>query len=198
MRQNSLAGKYYGANQNPNRHINDLYTTDPKVVRELIEIENIKGLTILENCAGMGHMAEELKKDNHVITNDKYFYGYTTDYQLDFLKEKLPINCNIDAVVINPPFKHSYDFIMESFKYSNKVYVFEKLTFLEGVARHNKLFSLGHLEKVYVYSYRPKCNKGGNKLSGLMLAWAWYCFDLNYHGLPTLDWIYRGKVEYLN
>lgn len=75
----------------------------------------------------------------------------------------------------------------------DKVYVFEKLTLLEGVARYKELFSMNMLKRVYVYSFRPKCLKNGNPRSGMLLAYAWFVFDKNHKGKPTIDWITRDS-----
>ena len=58
-----------------------------------------------------------------------------------------------------------------------------KLSFLEGINRKNKVFIQNKLKNIWVFSRRVKF--GGN---GLM-AFAWFVFDKNHDGKPTLDWI---------
>jgi hypothetical protein len=67
---------------------------------------------------------------------------------------------------------------------SKKIAIFNKLSFLEGKERRDKLFSLGHLERVWVFGERVGFNGGGG-----MLAFAWFVFNKEYNGEARLGWI---------
>lgn len=177
-----------------NRQANDFYATKPDDVRIIMELENIKGLKIFEPCAGQGHMAEELMKDNVVITNELYNYGYNTNYNFDFLTDN--IDEKFDMVVMNPPYKGADKFVLKALDYSDKVIVFQKLSFLEGQNRYRDIFSQGILKTVYVYSYRTLCAKEGDfeKYNCATIAFAWYVFDKNYNGDPEIKWITKEEL----
>lgn len=145
---------------NVNRQQHDFYATKPEDVRIIMNLENIKNLNVFEPCAGQGHMSEELRKDNFVITNELHEYEYKTDYNFDFLTETPKIF--FDIVVMNPPYKGADKFVLKALEYSDKVVVFQKLSFLEGQGRYKEIFSQNILKTVYVYSYRTLCAKEGN------------------------------------
>ena len=72
----------------------------------------------------------------------------------------------------------------------NKVVMLSKVSYLEGLERREKLFNQKKLEKVLIFSRRipfKKANSEG-KANGLM-AFGWFIYDVNYQGLPTIDWI---------
>ena len=171
---------------------NDLYTTDPKSVRDLIELEGLNDMVILEPCVGLGHIAKELEKaNNHVITNDLVDYGYPLTYKQNFLENKFDVN--VDCIVMNPPFKFSKDFVIKALEISDIVYVFEKITFLEGIARYKELYSKGLLEKVYIYSYRVACHKNGDITQKLNMAYCWFKFNAYNKNKTIVEWIGRDR-----
>ena len=93
-------------------------------------------------------------------------------------------NKNVDNIITNPPFNLSTEFTIKALNLANnRVAMLNKLSFLEGIKRKNKVFALNKLEKVWVFSQRIKF--GGN---GLM-AFAWFIFNKNYNGKPEIDWI---------
>jgi hypothetical protein len=105
------------------------------------------------------------------------------DRQIDFLKVTNMIS---DNIITNPPFNISTEFTLHALECAKKkVAIFNKLTFLEGKARGDGLFSKQKLKKVYVFSSR--LGFGGNK-SG-MLAFAWFVFDKNFIGDPVIKWV---------
>ena len=65
-----------------------------------------------------------------------------------------------------------------------------KMSYLEGIKRRKLLFNQKKLEKVLVFSQRIPFKKADSeeKANGLM-AFGWFIYDVNYDGLPTIDWI---------
>lgn len=178
------------------REENDFYATDPNCVRDLLKHIYVFDKTVLEPCAGNGHISNVLLEEAfaNVYTNDLIDRGVIElDCNCDFLKE--PINTGtvkFDYVITNPPFKHSLEFVLKSFEYSDKVIIFEKLSFLESIKRHKELFSKGYLECVLVYSKRQVIAKNGDfelHKNANAIAFAWFIFDKNNKNEPTIKWV---------
>jgi hypothetical protein len=61
---------------------------------------------------------------------------------------------------------------------------------LEGLKRKEQIFSKNKLEKVLVFSRRvPFKKKSSNSTASGLMAFGWFIYDVNYNGLPTIDWI---------
>ena len=55
----------------------------------------------------------------------------------------------------------------------------------------NKILDVNiFLEKVLIFSRRvPFKKESTNKLAGGLMAFGWFIYDVNYNGLPQIDWI---------
>lgn len=76
----------------------------------------------------------------------------------------------------------------------NKVFMFLKLTFLEGKKRYDELFSKYPPKKIYVFSQRVLCAKNGDfdktkANGGSAVAYAWYVWEKGYTGDTIVKWI---------
>lgn len=96
-------------------------------------------------------------------------------------------------ILTNPPYKFAQEFVehaLELVPDGHKVFMFLKLTFLEGKARR-KLFDTKQLKTVYVSSGRIKCAKNGEfeAMGSSAAAYAWFEFVRGYSGQPTIEWI---------
>tara|TARA_R110000803_G_C11803319_1_gene299717 strand:+ start:46 stop:582 length:537 start_codon:yes stop_codon:yes gene_type:complete len=176
-KSNALA--YVGFNQKDNRVKNDFYPTPPEATQALLERYKFDG-NIWECACGDGSMSKVLKENKYdVYSSDLIDRGYG-ESGVDFLKTFK----KFDNIVTNPPFNLSTEFTLQALQLANKnVAMLNKLSFLEGINRKNKIFIQNKLKNILVFSKRVKF--GGN---GLM-AFAWFIFDKNYNGKPTLDWI---------
>lgn len=174
-----------------NREEHDFYATHPKHVKEIIDLENIKNLTILEPCAGEGHISKELAKYNNcVVSNDLIQRDFYLNFNVDYLKEKITLDVSYDLVLTNPPFKYAREFIEKSLVYADTVIIFARLQLLESTKR--KELMENHLEKVYVYSQRAKCAKGGLEIEfdkSSSMAFAWFVFKRNKTNETVVRWI---------
>ena len=171
-----------GHNTKGDRIDNDFYPTPEIATNKLLEKESFKG-NIWECACGDGAISKILiKKNYNVYSSDLINRGYG-ETGIDFLKT----NKVFDNIITNPPFKLSLEFALHGFKsVTNKLVLFQKLVFLEGIKRKQELFSLNKLKNIYVISNRLKFK--GYKTGGLM-CFAWFVFDVNYNGKPTIDWI---------
>ena len=180
--QNALA--YVGHNSNKNRVKNDFYPTPPEATQALLDREKFTG-NVYECACGNGALSEVLIENGYdVFSSDLIDRGYGKT-GVDFLKS----NKKFDNIITNPPFNLSTEFTIKAFELANnKVAMLNKLSFLEGIKRREKVFNEKKLEKVLVFSRRINFIKFTGKTNGLM-AFAWFVFNKDYQGLPQIDWI---------
>ena len=155
-----------GHNTKGDRIENDFYPTPSIATLKLLEKEKFEG-DIWECACGDGAISKILTSQGHFVFNSDIIDRGFNDETINFLET----NRKINNIITNPPFK---------------LVLFQKLVFLEGIKRKRELFSLNKLKNIYVISNRLKFK--GYKTGGLM-CFAWFVFDVNYNGKPTIDWI---------
>lgn len=172
--------------KNGDREENDFYPTPSYAVEELLKRENFIG-SIWECACGEGDISEVFKnKGFEVISTDLINRGYGE--QLDFLQSDLVA----DNIVTNPPYKISLDFVLKAkLQCKSKIAMFLKTVWLESDARYemfqDKEFPL---KTIYQFSKRVSLYKNGKKMKNSgMIAYAWYVWDKDYAGKPTVEWI---------
>lgn len=184
---NSLAG--YG-----NKRIaDDFYATDPKSVETLFYNYDIKGDTVWEPAAGMGHISKVLQNYFEEVYSSDLIdrgCGYDITDFLHYTGDK-----KVDWVITNPPFKHAREFIEKALSVSNKgVAMFLKIQFLEGLGRKQFLQD-SPLKYVYVFSKRQVIFTGGEefddngKRRANTMCFAWFVWEHGYEGEPIIRWI---------
>lgn len=185
-----------GLHKPPARRIADLdgpdfYPTPDWVTKALIDHEPFQG-EIWECACGDGAMAEVLKTtDNPVLATDLHSRGYGISGE-DFLTSKRIS----DNIVTNPPFHSAEDFIRKALKSINKKAAFLlRLAFLEGIKRHNTLFSVIPPARVWVFSERITFYPAttDKKAGSGTTAYAWFVWDKqNTSGQTELKWLKPG------
>ena len=163
----------------------DYYPTPQSTTRALMEREGFDGL-VWECACGDGRMAEVIKEYNPIYASDiREDLGYG-DGGFDFLLQ----NRTVPNIITNPPYKLAQQFLERALVLAEaKIAMLLKLVFLESASRYNLLKS-SPLQTVYVFSKRQKIYKNGDvgKNSGL-IAYAWFVWDKDYNGKPTIEWI---------
>lgn len=177
------------------RESNDYYATDPIAIDKLLAVE--KPYPIVWECAcGQGHLAQRLKEKGFVVlASDLIDRGYAGTKVKDFLTANPP-PCKCD-ILTNPPYKFAKEFVLkalELIELGRKVFMFLKLTFLEGKSRYNDLFSKYPPKSVYVFSERILCAKNGlfqqmKDGGGSAVAYAWFVWEKDYQGITEIKWI---------
>ena len=164
-----------------NRVKDDFYPTPINATMALLENEKFDG-DVWEPACGDGAISKLLKSQGYdVYSSDLIDRGYG-DSHFDFLNSWRVH----DNIVTNPPFNIGTKFAIHSLHCARKkVALFQKLTFLEGKERRDKLFSLNMLRRVYVFSER----QGFGDHKGGMLAFAWFVFDKEYQGKAEITFI---------
>lgn len=176
------------------RETNDYYATDPYAIDILINDGGGANLAhnIWEVSCGEGHLSKRLKAYGYnVKSTDLIDRGYGVG-GIDFLSCEEQFDGDI---LTNPPYKLAQEFVehaLELIPDGRKVFMFLKLTFLEGKKRR-KLFDSGCLKTLYVSTSRIPCAKNGDfeksKKEGSAVAYGWYEFEKGYCGNPMIKWI---------
>jgi hypothetical protein len=172
--------------KNGKREENDFYPTPSYVVEELLKREKFKG-NIWECACGKGDISMVLKNNGYkVISTDLVNRGFGN--KADFLISDL--KCN--NIITNPPYKLALDFVLKAKEQSKgKIAMLLKTVWLESECRYDmfndKRFPL---KMVYQFSKRVTLYKEDKKMKNSgMIAYAWYVWDKNYKGKPTIEWI---------
>lgn len=181
------------------REENDYYATDPLAIDKLLQVE--KPFSHIWECAaGGGHLAKRLKEQGYKVTASDII---ERDYKLDFIQDFLKMSvCGLGSnkdcdILTNPPYKYAKEFILKALDiagWGHKVYMFLKLTFLEGKARYKDLFSKYPPKVIYVFSERVMCAKNGRfeemkAGGGSAVAYAWFVWQKGWQGKTTIKWI---------
>ena len=165
-----------------NRAVADFYPTPDYAVEELLKRINFEG-SVWEPACGDGAIAKFFPDCLATDLRTDLNYGKGG---IDFFTERRQVN----NIITNPPYSLAQRFVEHSLECADKkVVMLLKLVFLESISRKN-LFDRKMLENVWVFRRRLKIYANGimGKNSGL-IAYAWFVWDKNYQGLPTIDWI---------
>ena len=185
MKKNSALA-YVGHNKDNNREENDFYPTPIGATQSLLDRQKFDG-NIWECACGNGAMSKLMIKEGYdVYSSDLIDRGYG-ETGIDFLQSTK----KVDNIVTNPPFNLATEFTTHAFTLARKkVVMLSKISYLEGIKRKEQIFNKRKLEKVLIFSRRvPFKKESSNKLAGGLMAFGWFIYDVNYNGLPTIDWI---------
>lgn len=169
------------------REENDYYATEPKALEVLLEKEQFNN--VWENACGQGHLSRVLEKNNILgKSSDLIDRGYGE--VIDFLDYKDKYDGDI---ITNPPYSLAEKFILKSLDVipsGNKVAMFFKIQFLEGVKR-KKLFENFPPKIIYIFSGRVVCAKNGDfeKYGKKSLAFIWIVWEKGFTGNTIIKWI---------
>lgn len=173
------------------REKNDYYATDPKAIDLLLTKER-PAPQIWECACGEGYLSKRLTELGFkVYSSDLIARGFGE--QKDFLKQtELPLpHCDI---LTNPPYKYAAEFVLKALELAEPgsgVYMFLKLTFLEGQKRRQLIYKPHPPQKVCVFTRRINCARGGDfeTYSSAAVAYAWYIWRKGYKGRTYIEWI---------
>ena len=182
----SSALAYVGHNANNDREENDFYPTPDNATQSLLDRQKFDG-NIWECACGNGAMSKLMINNGYdVYSSDLIDRGFG-ETGIDFLQSTK----QADNIVTNPPFNLATEFTTHAFTLARKkVVMLSKISYLEGVKRREQIFNKRKLEKVLIFSRRvPFKKESSNKLAGGLMAFGWFIYDVNYNGLPTIDWI---------
>lgn len=168
---------------------NDFYPTPPHATQALLEVEEFSG-TVWECACGDGAISKVLKSNGmRVLSTDLIDRGYGKRQQ-DFLAYSG--DAVYDNIITNPPFALATEFIVKSKLHANqKIAMFLKTTFLEGVSRY-QMFQDEEFPFKCMYQFSRRVSFGadaGTHKNGGMMAFAWFIWDREHVGAPFIKWI---------
>ena len=172
--------------KNGERQKDDFYPTPKYAVEELLKRESFNG-NIWECACGEGDISEVFLQKGYDVKStdliDRGFGEIGNFFETEYLA---------DNIVTNPPYKYALEFVNEAKKKStSKIAMFLKTVFLESEKRRtmfeDKEFPL---KNIYQFSKRVTLYKNGVKMKNSgMIAYAWYVWEKDYCGKPTIEWI---------
>ena len=175
------------------RQADDFYSTPEWAINALLDKEEFKG-QIWEPASGDGAISKILEaRGLSVFSSDLRTEGVYGEGGKDFLKEKRE---GIDAIITNPPFKLALPFILHGLNQSNKVAIFGRIQLLEGLERHERLWSKNPPKAVYVFSGRCSCLKDGRKVEAGLMCFAWFVWEKGgENSEPVIRWILPPSLK---
>lgn len=208
MGQYTTKGLYnkYDKN-NKERSKTDYYATKPGETLNILEHLKIdfSNKTILEPCAGGGHMLQDIleytKDMNNISITATDLHPHqkiieslniNTGEEYDFLSDDYPIE-KADWIIMNPPFATIEPFCIRALEIAQEgIVMFARLQFLEGVSRYENILKDNPPSGIWVYADRIQCWKEGIEPSGSSAqAYSWFVWDKTNDIKNQLNWIRR-------
>ena len=189
----SKKGTYAGYDRNhKERDALDYYSTPEEEVTNILETLNIdfSNSTILEPCAGGGHMLQAIQKYTptaNIIATDiqkreliDNNLDIKTGQEYDFFSDDYPYTKDIDYIIMNPPYGVIEPFVMKALSIANKgIIMLGRLQFFEGQGRYENILKDNPPTEAYIYVDRIACFKNGdiNKKMSSAQAYAWFIWN---------------------
>lgn len=167
-----------GGGSKENRKANDFYPTPENVTIALMEFLHSEvsfffdqPLSIWEPACGEGHMSEVIKRYGHNVHSTDLrhtnYLGDNINYAVDFLNfPSMPDK--FDAIITNPPFNLSEEFIFKSVRESKIVCMLLKSQYWHAKKR-KQLFDMHTPKYVLPLTWRPDFD--GRGAPTMDLAW---------------------------
>jgi len=168
----------------------DYYATHPMAMEALLEKETPYE-KIWENACGENHLVEPLREAGYQVWATDIVDRGKNDDTIDFLSENVYWDGDI---ITNPPYKYAKEWLIKSMSIlhdKRRLYMFLKLTFLEGKAR-KKIFGKYPPKIIYVFSYRVSVARNGDKNmfeKSSAACYAWFIWEKGFTGDPIIKWI---------
>lgn len=175
-----------GARSSEEREENDYYATDPRAI-DLLLTKETPSRRIWEPSSGGGHLSNRLKQRGFEVVSSDIIDRGAQDFLADFLKCEEPFDGDI---LTNPPYKYAEQFVLKALELARgRVFMFLKLTFLEGQARYERIYKEHPPRRVYAFPKRILCGKNGNFPDASAVAYAWFVWEKGYKGEPSIGWL---------
>jgi len=192
----------------------DFFPTPPWATRALCErILGARAMIAWDCAAGAGHMTRPLREYfARVYASDLHDYGGSVDPGIvpgiDFMKVErdgsLLNDRDVDWVITNPPFNLAERFALHALalKPAEGVALLVRLTFLETVGRHKRLFEPYPPSTIYQFTERVPMARGKlERTASTATAYCWVVWNRHVRdriGEPTeFEWIppWRARLE---
>jgi hypothetical protein len=168
------------------REKDDFYATPAKCTRALLNVEAFDG-AVWEPACGDGAISKALPGE--VISTDLVDRGFGISRR-DFLMEQELLAPN---VITNPPFKLADEFVLHALHLgARKVAIFMRLAWLEGRARHERLWKPHPPVRVWTFCGRQTLWRGDDpnaKETGGAIAFGWFVWEAGHQGPYAGGWL---------
>lgn len=170
----------------------DFYATDSRAIDELYKVIGVPE-KVWECACGAGNLSERMEQlGSEVISSDLIDRGYGIG-GVDFLQaDKLLA----PVIITNPPYRYAKEFVLHALELGvERVCMFLKLTFLEGVGRQ-ELFQKYPPHTVAVFVRRIQVARNGDPemfKKSSAACYAWFIWEKGYTGAPEITWINKGE-----
>lgn len=170
----------------------DFYATSPQAIDELFKVID-KPTEVWECACGAGHLSKRMRELGvKVYSSDLIDRGYGTP-GIDFLAMG---NLIAPVIITNPPYRYALEFVEHAIELgAERVCMFLKLTFLEGVKRQ-RLFQKYPPHTVAVFTKRIQVARNADPemfKKSSAACYAWFIWDKGYTGAPKITWINKGE-----
>ena len=172
----------------------DFYATPAIAVHALLAVEDVPRI-VWEPACGDGAIVSVLRDSGREVNaTDLVSRGCPFSLSgIDFLMER---QSPADAIVTNPPFKLAEEFASHGKTLARRVYLLLRLSFLEGL-RWERGLATG-LARVHVFAPRlpfmHRHDYDGPKNSNSGMPFAWFVWDREHEGPPTIGWVNARKI----
>lgn len=169
------------------RERDHFYPTPPRGTEALLSVETFPR-HVWEPACGEGDISRVLAAAGHEVLStdliDRGFGQGGVDFLLDY-QTRSP------AIITNPPFYLAEDFALHAIaRAESKVALLARLAWLEGAARHAKVFKPHPPSRVWVFSRRLGMKRGALAVDrGGLIAFAWFVWDRAHVGPTQLGWL---------
>lgn len=185
----------------------DWYVEPPEAVDALFDAERFVG-DVYDPACGTGTILHVASRRGHAVVGsdirdrgghiDCFFLrDFVTESDIGWTAFRSSKTISLtENIVTNPPYGESEGFVRCALATARrKVAMLLRLSFLEGQMRA-KMFRSTPLARVHVFSWRISMPSGealkrGAKPSGGSVAFAWFVWDHDHRGPPTINWLER-------
>lgn len=168
----------------------DFFPTPPWATRALCEwIAPVDQTSVWEPACGKGDMSNALDDYFYpVYSSDVVDYGWAHDCK-DFLDIK--DHKTFDWIITNPPFNLADNFASQALRLANEgVALLVRTSFLEGIGRYKKLYSITPPTDILQFTERVPMHKGRLLAKGsTATAYCWVVWRKNELAGTRFHWI---------
>jgi len=184
-------GKNFSCNNLGQRKKSDFYETPYSLTEQFLQVFpwlNVK--TVLEPAAGDGAITKVVER---FALGSVEAYDPMTHEGYDFLSHSF--DKKYDLVITNPPFSLAEQFIKKAKAVSKRYVAFLlPLSYLHGKGRYDRVYTdlTFPLREVLVFTRYPMLGeplREDGKYHTGMMVYAWYLWDKEYEGKPTISWL---------
>lgn len=174
------------------RQVNDWYCEPRRAVDALLDVETFEGV-VYDPACGAGNIPGACHARRiPYVGSDICDRGWLGSIIGDFLDPTWATRPPADHIVCNPPFSLGVEFALRALELvPGKVCILQRTVWLEGERRYQKLFSAGHLMRVWQFRSRISMPPGDSESEprGGSVAFAWYVFSRSHTGPYSGGWL---------